>query len=125
MPDEDGSLLFPGESLWTEPNFSELIERFNKNPGKGERFEDKLQGQLGTDRPDVIRLMAELIATHYLFVTSVGGRRKRELMREVLSFESRALAMAPERHGLTGAGEQHASDPLDDTPTDPRPSLIP
>ena len=39
-------------------------------------------------------------------------------------FETTALAMAPERHGSQAAGEQTASDPLDHTPTDPRPSHI-
>ncbi|WP_457832774.1 hypothetical protein, partial [Staphylococcus aureus] len=33
----------------------------------------------------MVRLMADLISVHYLFVTSVGGRRKRELVSEVLS----------------------------------------
>lgn len=82
----DGSLLFDGEQLWTEEKFEQLVERFNNNPGEGKGFETRLRGQLGTDRPDVVKLMADLIAAHFLFVTSVGGRRKRELIGEVLSW---------------------------------------
>jgi 5-methylcytosine-specific restriction protein B len=82
----DGSLLFEGEQLWTEEKFAQLVERFNNNPGEGTGFEERLRGQLRTDRPDVVRLMADLIAAHYLFVTSVGGPRKRQLITDVLSW---------------------------------------
>ena len=84
---KDGSALFPEQELWTEHNFAGLVERFNENQLTDERrFEDKLRTQLEGAPGEQVRLMADLIAVHYLFVSSVGGRRKRELVKEVLTY---------------------------------------
>lgn len=84
---KDGSVLFRDQELWTGQNFAGLVERFNENQLTDERsFEEKLRTQLEGAPAEQVRLMADLIAVHYLFVSSVGGRRKRELVQEVLSY---------------------------------------
>lgn len=81
----DGSVLFPEQKLWTQENFHGLVERFNDNPlTDGRSFEEKLREQLDESPAELVRLMADLVAFHYLFVTSVSGRRKRELVTDVL-----------------------------------------
>ncbi len=84
----DGSLLFPEQQeLWTLANFEALIQQFNENPKEDDRaFEEKLREQLADAAPEHVQLMADLVVLHYLFVTSVGGGRKRELVSEILSF---------------------------------------
>lgn len=83
----DGSLLFPEQLLWTKDNFAALTGAFNENLLTDERsFEEKLRTQLADVTDEQVRLMADLIAVHYLFVTSVSGHRKRELVSETLSF---------------------------------------
>jgi 5-methylcytosine-specific restriction protein B len=62
---EDGSLLFPGEHLWTAEVIGELYRRYNENllDAKGDTrlFEEKFREQLGSDRQDVTRLAAEVL----------------------------------------------------------------
>jgi 5-methylcytosine-specific restriction protein B len=82
---EDGSLLFPGETLWTEENAQELVEHFNERQLEDERsFEEKLTTQLASTSRDAKRLMAEIVCAYFLFATNVGRYRKRELVSFVL-----------------------------------------
>lgn len=84
---KDGSMLFPVQELWTGNNFAGLVECFNEEQLTDERsFEEKLKTQLDGAPSQQVRLIADLIAVHYLFVTSVGGRRKRELVHQILSY---------------------------------------
>lgn len=78
-------MLFPEQELWTGNNFAGLVECFNEEQLTDERsFEEKLKTQLDGAPSQQVRLIADLIAVHYLFVTSVGGRRKRELVHQAL-----------------------------------------
>ena len=78
-------MLFPEQELWTKENFQGLVERYNEQPLTDKRsFEDKLRAQLAGAPSELVCLMADLITFHFLFVTSVTGGRKRELVREVL-----------------------------------------
>lgn len=80
-------MLFPVQELWTGNNFAGLVECFNEEQLTDERsFEEKLKTQLDGAPSQQVRLIADLIAVHYLFVTSVGGRRKRELVHQILSY---------------------------------------
>jgi 5-methylcytosine-specific restriction protein B len=81
----NGSLLFPGEEVWTEEHAQELVERFNEDQLEDERsFEEKLATQLGPASREATRLMAEIVAAYFFFATHVGGARKRELVGFVL-----------------------------------------
>jgi 5-methylcytosine-specific restriction enzyme B len=88
----DDSLLFRGESVWTESNLDLLYARYNENPIEGERsFEDKLAEQLGGNQV-LTRLMAECLVVYFAFaVEAVGGTRKRQLIAAVLSWAGEDL----------------------------------
>jgi 5-methylcytosine-specific restriction enzyme B len=83
---EDGSLLSGGDSLWTSENIKELYEAFNEGQLEGEQsFEQKLTTQLGGTEDNTKRLMAEVVVVYFLFASSVGGPRKRELVSFILA----------------------------------------
>ncbi|MDA8000285.1 MAG: AAA family ATPase [Alphaproteobacteria bacterium] len=84
---QDGSLLFPGESLWTLDNLQQYHKDFAKNPRKGKKsFRDKLKSQIGKSDPDVIRLAAESLCVYYLFTDFVTPDKKRGDVEDVLSW---------------------------------------
>lgn len=84
---EDGSLLFPGEAIWSLEATQELVERFVDNELTDSRtFDEKLIVQLEPASTSAKRLMAEVIAVYFLFTSSVSGRRKREVVDGVLAF---------------------------------------
>lgn len=92
----DGSLLFGDASVWR----LDVLERIHKNfvatPDESDRtFIDKLKDQIGYTGQDVIRLAAELLSVYFLFPSSVGGVRKRQVVNEVLSWGGDSL---PESH---------------------------
>ncbi len=89
----DGSVLFPGEQLWTSENLGELQEKFVGNQLRDDReFEQKLEEQLSDASPESRRLFAELLLTYSLFV---GGllrpATKRDLVALPLGFNGESL----------------------------------
>lgn len=85
----DGSLLFPGSSVWTKAAVDHLYERYVADPkeDKGDKrsFDEKLEEQLAGADPEVIRLMAEMILVYSLFVGwQVRPETQREQIRTVL-----------------------------------------
>jgi 5-methylcytosine-specific restriction protein B len=87
---QDGSLVFPGQSLWTPDLIAELYTHFNEDlqEGGGRTFEEKLQEQLSDASPETGRLAAEMVAVYLLFATrAVNGTRKRELLQTILAWK--------------------------------------
>jgi 5-methylcytosine-specific restriction protein B len=88
----DGSLVFDNTSIWQ----LDLLERIHKvfvaTPDEGDRsFIDKFRDQLKPAGQDVVRLAGELLCVYFLFPSSVGGFRKRQVVNEVFSWVEDSL----------------------------------
>src|SRR5947209_18904516 len=83
----DESLLFGNAPVWTAANLDRLREKFVDAPDESDRsFKEKYEDQLKDESQPVKRLAAEALAIYFLFPSNVTARRKRELVREVLSW---------------------------------------
>ena len=111
----DGSLLFPDASVWRPEVLDRIHKDFVATPDEGDRtFIVKFKDQVGKAGQDVSRLAAEILSVYFLFPSSVGGVRKRQVVNEVLSWGGDTL---PESHlvstafsngiGSGGSGLQH------------------
>ena len=90
----DGSLLYPGEHVWTPETVEELYEHFNLDLQEDHErsFEEKFEAQLADASQTAGRLAAELIAVYLLFATNaINGPRKRELLGTILSWKGDTL----------------------------------
>ena len=110
---DDGSVLFPGESVWTVENLAELQEKFVDNQVEDRRtFEQKLEQQLSDASSPSRQLFSELLLTYALFVSGLlRPRTKRELVALPLKFhdeslptDSTALRALEQGIGNPGAG---------------------
>jgi len=98
---QDGSLLFDGASVWRPDALDRIHKVFVATPDEGDRtFIDKFRDQIGQAGQDVIRLAAEILCVYFLFPSSVGGARKRQIVNEVLGWARDTL---PEPHVVSGA----------------------
>lgn len=94
---QDGSILFVGAALWR----TELLERIHRvfvvTPDEGDRsFIDKFRDQIKPAGQEVVRLAAEMLCIYFLFISSVGGVRKRQIVNEVLGWsDDKLLDTAP------------------------------
>lgn len=89
----DGSLLFEQASLWNADALGRLHKAFVAAPEEGDRpFLVKFKDQIGGAGRDVVRLAGEVMCVYFLFPSSVGGVRKREVVNEVLGWEGDAMA---------------------------------
>lgn len=83
----DGSLFTPSRQVWTAAAAEDLYRRFNQRPDtSGDRFDVKLRRQLAGASDTTLQLMAELIFVHFLVVDDIGGKAKRALVQQVLSW---------------------------------------
>jgi 5-methylcytosine-specific restriction protein B len=92
----DGSLFTPGRAIWTAASASDLHERFVQRPDDSDdKFDLKFQRQLAGAPANTIQLAAELLYVHFLISlpTQIGGDRKRELIRMVLSWSASPVAL--------------------------------
>ena len=97
----DKSLLFDDVSIWTPENLAALHKVFVAAPDEGDRsFVDKYRDQVKPAGQAVIRLAAEVLCIYFLFPSSVGGDRKRELVNEVLGWGGDTL---PTDHPVSAA----------------------
>jgi 5-methylcytosine-specific restriction protein B len=97
----DGSLLFDEATIW-RPEVLERIHRtFVAAPDEGDRsFIAKFKDQISQAGQDVVRLAAEILCVYFLFPSSVGGIRKRQVVNEVLGWSGDIL---PEAHPVSVA----------------------
>ncbi|KFE63745.1 AAA family ATPase [Hyalangium minutum] len=106
---QDGSLLFEGATVWSTGNLNRLRTVFVEAwDGTQRRFEQKLEDQVGKEKPEVIRLMAEAIAVYFLFHSKVGRPRKEELVNQVLGWAGDSI---PQGHWLLTAFEYGIGNP--------------
>jgi len=107
----DGSLVFDGAALWQ----SDLLERIHKvfvaTPDEGDRsFIDKFRDQVKPAGQEVVRLAGELLCVYFLFPSSVGGLRKRQVVNEVFgwvgdSLPDTSLVSKAFEHGIGSGGQ--------------------
>lgn len=89
---QDGSLLFPGESIWSLANLEQIKRVFVDNLDTSDRsFTEKFHDQIGSQDRRVVVLGAELLSIYFLFPSNVTGRRKQELVGEVLGWTQETL----------------------------------
>lgn len=97
----DGSLLFGGTTLWRPDVLDRIHKAFVATPDEGDRtFIVKFRDQVGNAGQEVSRLAAEILSVYFLFPSSVGGVRKRQVVNEVLSWGGDTL---PEPHLVASA----------------------
>ncbi len=83
----DGSLLFADVSVWRPDVLESIHKAFVATPDEGDRtFIDKFRDQVGKAGQDISRLAAEILCVYFLFPSSVGGARKRQVVNEVLGW---------------------------------------
>lgn len=85
----DDLSLFGPDRIATAENAEVLIRDFVNQPDAGkDSFLTKLRGQLSASPPAAVRLAAELLYVHFLIArsTTIGGQKKAEHVRAVLSF---------------------------------------
>ena len=102
----------PANPRQSPENIEDLYTRFNMAPilGSG-RFDEKFERQIGDGPRDVVRLAAEVVAVHFLFVSNVSAQAKRSLIGKILSWSGDELASdseltlaLDERIGSGGSG---------------------
>lgn len=104
----DGSLLDPArDDVWTEQNASDLYASFT-GQGQVGSFEVQWRSQVA-DASEPLRLFAaEVLLVHFLFTSSVSGRRKREVVN--FSLEGTGLEM-PTENVAVRALDEHIGHP--------------
>ena len=107
----DGSLLFEQGLVWTPDALTRIHKAFVATPDEGDRsFIVKFKDQISQSGPDVIRLAAEILCVYFLFPSSVGGVRKRQVVNEVLawggdSLPNEHLVSRAFSHGIGSGGQ--------------------
>lgn len=78
----DGSLLFGDAAVWRPDVLDSIHKAFVATPDEGDRtFIVKFKDQVGKAGQEVSRLAAEILSVYFLFPSSVGGVRKRQVVR--------------------------------------------
>lgn len=86
---KDGSVLFPGRSLWTAANIAQVRGAFRDGAEEGQdSFLAKLQRQLSGQTDAIRELAAELLWILLLFPSNIGAAKKRETVQEILSWRT-------------------------------------
>jgi len=88
----DGSVLRPGQSLWTSENLDELDRSFVQNPDAGDgTYYVKLGQQVAQGSPESRKLMAELHWLLFAFPSDITPSTKEERVREIWSWSGEDL----------------------------------
>jgi 5-methylcytosine-specific restriction protein B len=105
----DGSLLTPGEPIWTLGDLQELKTDYVDRPdANSDGFFDRLERQLAGASPAIFQLYAELFILHVLPVTNVGGEHKVRQVEKVLRMSADPVALPDDvRDALAGGGVFH------------------
>jgi 5-methylcytosine-specific restriction enzyme B len=89
----NGSLLWPGEQVWTMPNLDQFKACFIDKPDTSdESFEQKFQKQLNGEAEPVTKLACEILLVYFMYTSSVGRARKQELIETVASWKKLTIA---------------------------------
>lgn len=90
----DGSLLTPGEAIWTLPHLDELQRDYVDKPDLGGGgFFEKLRGQLAGASSAVMQLYAELLILNVVPIMNVGGPLKVKQVQSVLDMSTEPVAL--------------------------------
>ncbi|MDQ1307650.1 MAG: 5-methylcytosine-specific restriction enzyme, partial [Actinomycetota bacterium] len=102
----EGSLLTPGEPVWTSANLDALERDYVDKPDTGgDGFFDKLKRQLAGASPAMVQLFAELLILNVLPIINVGGPLKVKQVRSVLDMSSEPVALPSDvEAALLGGG---------------------
>ena len=105
----DGSLLTPGQPIWTPGHLDELQYVYVDKPdGGSDGFFPKLRRQLSGASPQVVQLFAELLLVNILPILNVGGEVKIKQAQSVLELSSNPVALpADVEAALLGGGVFH------------------
>ncbi|OKH76413.1 ATPase AAA [Mycobacterium sp. SWH-M1] len=105
----DGSLLTPGEPVWTLANLDELERDYVGKPDTGgDGFFDKLKRQLAGASTTVVQLFAELLILNVLPIINVGGLLKVKQVQSVIDMSSEPVALPSDvEAALLGGGVFH------------------
>jgi 5-methylcytosine-specific restriction enzyme B len=107
----DGSLVFDGAALWQIDLLERIHEAFVTTPDEGDRsFIDKFRDQVKPAGQEVVRLAGELLCVYFLFPSSVGGIKKRQVVNEVFgwvgdSLPDTSLVSKAFEHGIGSGGQ--------------------
>ena len=112
---KEGSLIWPGEKVWTSAAFAGFKACFIDNPNTSdESFEVKFRAQLDEQDELVTKLACELVLVYFLFPSSVSGRRKLELIVEIANWKGIDIpATARDKlklafaHGIGSTGQRY------------------
>jgi 5-methylcytosine-specific restriction protein B len=82
---QDGSLLTPGQSIWTADHLTELRHDYVDRPSLGSGgLIEKLDQQLATTSSGAVQLFAELLIVNVLPIENLGGQLKLQQLKAVL-----------------------------------------
>ena len=89
---EDGSILWPGEQLWTTKNLKMLKEVYVDHPDFSKSsFEEKLKLQLKGQSEEIYKLMSECLFVYYLFPRNIKYRTKYNKLNEIMSWRQTSI----------------------------------
>jgi 5-methylcytosine-specific restriction protein B len=102
----DGSLLTPGDPVWTSANLDALERDYVDKPDTGgDGFFDKLKRQLAGASPVMVQLFAELLILNVLPISNVGGPLKVKQVRSVLDMSGDPVTLPSDvEAALLGGG---------------------
>ena len=82
------SLLWKDEPVWTLENLNTFKRCFIDKPDESsDSFDIKFRKQLAGEGPDVTKLACELLLIYFLFPSTVGGSRKREVISQIAGWK--------------------------------------
>ena len=82
------SLLWPDDQVWAKEVLESFKTCFTERPDESaDSFEEKFKRQLAPEGALVTKLAAELILVYFLFPSQVSGKRKRELIQDIVSWK--------------------------------------
>lgn len=88
----DGSMLQPGQTLWTPENLDELDRTFVQNPDAGgDDYYKKLKNQVNSGSTNSRKLMAELHWLLFVFPSDMLARTKEQRIKEIWSWSGESL----------------------------------
>jgi MoxR-like ATPase len=89
---EDGSLLWPGEKIWTLENLKRLKHAYVDHPDFSKTsFEEKLEKQLYGQGKDIYKLFCECLFVYYLFPSNIKFKTKIKKLSTITSWENEAI----------------------------------
>jgi MoxR-like ATPase/predicted RNA-binding protein with PUA-like domain len=83
----DGSLLWPGEKIWTLENLKQLKKAYVDRPDFSKNtFEDKLKLQLKGQNEKIYKLVCEFLFVYYLFPANINFKTKIKKLSNVATW---------------------------------------